>query len=191
MILPLRVFRKVTIGFRRLFYKILSDAKVKGSPICNSPVLATGKGKVELDTQVNIGLLNDTDFWTSYVFFNPRTKSSLIRIGKNSWVGNHFSAISEGPGIEIGEGVLIGTRVEIYDSDFHAVSPMHRMKSTPKTGKVLIGDDVWIGNNVTILKGTEIGSHSVVAAGAVVSGKFPSNVILGGVPAKIIRNIGD
>ena len=42
---------------------------------------------------------------------------------------------------------------------------------------------------MTILKGSEIGTHSVVAAGAVVSGKFPPSVIIGGVPAKIIRKI--
>ena len=64
-----------------------------------------------------------------------------------------------------------------------------RLSATPKRAAVKIADDVWIGNNVTILKGTEIGEHSVVAAGAVVSGKFPSNVVLGGVPAKVIRKI--
>nr|WP_288788550.1 DapH/DapD/GlmU-related protein [uncultured Fibrobacter sp.] len=64
-----------------------------------------------------------------------------------------------------------------------------RLVSKPKKVAVKIGNRVWIGNNATILKGTEIGENSVVAAGAVVSGKFPANVILGGVPAKIIGEV--
>jgi maltose O-acetyltransferase len=48
---------------------------------------------------------------------------------------------------------------------------------------------VWIGDRVLILKGSEIGEGCVVAAGAVVSGKFPPDVLIGGVPAKIIRTL--
>lgn len=56
-------------------------------------------------------------------------------------------------------------------------------------GKVTLADNVWIGDRVTILKGTSIGENSVVAAGAVVSGEFPANVVIGGVPARVIREI--
>ena len=52
-----------------------------------------------------------------------------------------------------------------------------------------IQDNVWIGNDVTILKNTKIGSNSIVATGAVVAGVFPKNVIIGGIPAKIIRTL--
>ena len=55
--------------------------------------------------------------------------------------------------------------------------------------KVVIDENVWIGNNVMILKNSEIGKNSIVAAGAVVSGVFPPNVIIGGVPAKVIKEI--
>jgi len=78
----------------------------------------------------------------------------------------------------------------VMDSDFHDISPEKRIGGTPKTGKVVIADNVWIGDRVTILKGSTIGRNSVVAAGAVVSGEFPANVVIGGVPAKVIREIG-
>ncbi len=184
-----KVLRKVFAAFRRLPYRLVSDAKVLGRPLCASPILSQGMGTVSFGKNVHVGLDYDTDFWTSYVFLNPRTPESKIEIGENSWVGNHFVAISEGPGILIGKNVLVGTRVEVYDSDFHAVNVRDRLKSDSKRAPVKIGNGVWIGNNVTILKGTEIGEHSVVAAGAVVSGKFPPNVVLGGVPAKVIRQI--
>ena len=53
--------------------------------------------------------------------------------------------------------------------------------------RIKIGNDCWIGAKVTILDGTVIGDHSIVAAGAVVTGKFPPYSIMGGVPAKIIK----
>ena len=77
----------------------------------------------------------------------------------------------------------------VLDSDFHEIDPSRRIDGNPKTGKVVIGDNVWIGDRVMILKGSTIGKNSVVAAGAVVSGEFPANVLIGGVPAQVIREI--
>ena len=107
----------------------------------------------------------------------------------SSQICNHFTVVVEGPGVEIGSDVLIGSHVSIYDSDFHEIAPDKRVGGTPKMGKVTIGDNVWIGDRVMILKGSSIGENSVVAAGAVVSGEFPANVVIGGVPAKVIREI--
>ncbi|UBB91028.1 hypothetical protein J4771_06535 [Candidatus Kaistella beijingensis] len=74
------------------------------------------------------------------------------------------------------------------DFEAHGIAP-DRRNQIGDIGKVIIGENVWIGNNVTILKNTEIGNNSIVAAGAVVGGVFPENVIIGGVPAKIIKNL--
>jgi acetyltransferase-like isoleucine patch superfamily enzyme len=54
---------------------------------------------------------------------------------------------------------------------------------------IVIGNNVWIGAKVTFLDGCKIGNNSVVAAGAVVSGVFPDNVVIGGVPAKILKEL--
>ena len=56
---------------------------------------------------------------------------------------------------------------------------------------VTIGNDVWIGGDVTILPGVTIGNNVVVAAGAVVTKDVPDNCVVGGVPAKIIKKIDD
>ena len=56
---------------------------------------------------------------------------------------------------------------------------------------IKIGDNVWIGANVTILKGISIGNGSIIAAGAVVNTNIPSCEIWGGVPARKIKNIGE
>ncbi len=189
MRIPARIFWKFWAAYRRLFYRFLSNAKMEGKPLCDAPILAQGAGKIVFGENAHVGLDYDAEFWSSYVFLNPRGETSRIEIGKDSWLGNRFSAISEGPGIFIGEGVLIGTRVEILDSDFHAVNARERLRSDAKRAPVKIGNHVWIGNGVTILKGTELGDYSVVAAGAVVSGKFPPKSVIGGVPAKIIQTV--
>lgn len=58
-----------------------------------------------------------------------------------------------------------------------------------KKNKLIIGENVWIGLNAIILKNTNIGDNSIVAAGSVVKGKFPSNVLIQGNPAKIVRTL--
>ena len=190
MSLYARILRKIVRTSRVRFYKCISTSKAKGKFRSIAPVLCEGKGSITVGDGTIFGYVEDADFWTSYVFLNPRNADSKISIGKECQICNRFTAISEGEGIEIGDNVLVGTAVTVMDSDFHDIEPSHRLTGTPKTGKVVIADNVWIGDRVTILKGTTIGKNSVVAAGAVVSGAFPENVVIGGVPAKVIREIG-
>lgn len=84
--------------------------------------------------------------------------------------------------ITIGEGVAISSGVTLRDSDNHAVNG-NPVISAP----IVIEDHVWIGLNVTILKGVRIGRGAVIAAGAVVTRDVPANTLVGGVPAKVIK----
>ena len=185
-----RIIRKLVRTSRVSFYKCISTAKPEGKFRSVAPVLCEGKGRVSVGEGTVFGFMEDADFWTTYEFLNPRNAGSKISIGKNCQICNRFTAISEGEGIEIGDNVLVGSSVTVLDSDFHEIDPEKRVDGNPKTGKVVIGDNAWIGDRVMILKGTAIGKNSVVAAGAVVSGEFPANVVIGGVPARVIREIG-
>jgi acetyltransferase-like isoleucine patch superfamily enzyme len=104
--------------------------------------------------------------------------------------------------IEIGSHCLISWNVGLADSDFHPLAPAQRLidaqalapffKNRPprpklRTAPVIISDNVWIGMNATILKGVTIGENSVVAAGAVVTKSVPSNVVVAGNPAVVIK----
>jgi acetyltransferase-like isoleucine patch superfamily enzyme len=84
--------------------------------------------------------------------------------------------------ITIGNGAAISKGVTIRDSNNHSIDGNNTI-SAP----IIIGDHVWIGLNATILKGVHIGSGAVVAAGAVVTRDVPENTLVGGVPARIIR----
>jgi len=116
-----------------------------------------------------------------------RYKNSKIKIGNNIATNNNIM-ICAANYIEIGDNTLIGQYVTIMDHEAHGIAPDKR-RQLGEIGKVIIGKNVWLGNNVTMLKNSEIGDNTIVAAGAVVSGKFPANVIIGGVPAKIIKTL--
>ena len=116
-----------------------------------------------------------------------RDKDALVSIGNNTAINNNFYAAARRK-IVIGEYCRIGANCQIMDSEAHSIDPQKR--SIPgEVGEVHIGDNVWIGNNVIILKNSKIGQNSIIAAGAVVCGTIPDNVVAGGVPAKIIKYI--
>ncbi|WP_370978235.1 DapH/DapD/GlmU-related protein [Agaribacterium sp. ZY112] len=84
--------------------------------------------------------------------------------------------------IHIGHGVAIGEHVCIRDSDDHDIG-----SGKSKAAAITIGDHVWIGMNATILKGVTIGKGAVIAAGAVVTRDVAERTLVGGVPAKLIK----
>lgn len=86
--------------------------------------------------------------------------------------------------IEIGEGVILGRNVTIRDTNGnHYINSANYRNTAP----VKIGDHVWLCENSNIMPGVEIGSGSIVAAGAVVTKSVPANTLVAGIPAKIIR----
>jgi acetyltransferase-like isoleucine patch superfamily enzyme len=92
--------------------------------------------------------------------------------------------------IKIGKNTDIGSGSKIIDNDFHPLPYSERVPEQLEKVKkcpIVIGEGCFIGANSIILKGTTIGKNVVVGAGSVVCGSFPDNVIIGGNPARIIR----
>lgn len=110
-------------------------------------------------------------------------------IGKNVGLGSHGHYGSGKGFVEIGDNTIFGNYVSIHpeNHNYSDLSKPIREQGVNSKGGVKIGKNCWIGAKVTILDGTEIGDNCIVAAGAVVTGKFPNNAIIGGVPAKIIN----
>jgi len=94
---------------------------------------------------------------------------------------NHDAKISCYHRLVIGRGTIVGEDVCIMDSDSHL------LVGSARPTEILIGSHVWIGARVTILKNSILHDGVVVAAGSVVSGEFPCNSLIAGVPAKVIR----
>ncbi|MEG6521929.1 sugar O-acetyltransferase [Desulfotomaculum sp. 1211_IL3151] len=108
-----------------------------------------------------------------------------IHVGRNVFINSGCRFQDQG-GITIGEGVLIGHNVVLATLN-HDIDP--RKRSTMHPAPIVIGNHVWIGANATVVPGVTIGDGAIVAAGAVVTKDVPPNVIVGGVPAKIIKKI--
>ena len=113
--------------------------------------------------------------------------------GKNIHVGDEFLAnynvtILDIAPVYIGDHVMIGPGTLITTVN-HPLSPAKRRRHIGQAKPVKIGNDVWIGGNCTILPGVTIGNNVVVAAGAVVTKDVPDNRVVGGVPAKVIKEI--
>lgn len=130
--------------------------------------------------------------------FRSSATSNLIGINRPCIVSVHDGArLQIGPGcgfsgtvigafesIIIGRNVRCGANTLITDGDWHRADP----RSGPPE-PIDIGDDVWLGVNVTVLKGVRIGRGSVIGAGSVVTSDIPANVVAAGVPCKVIRSL--
>lgn len=111
-----------------------------------------------------------------------------IDIGSHSSIGSNSRIFaSKDGGVEIGEYVNCASHLYIMDADHGIESnmPLHGQKMVQK--KVTIGNDIWIAYNVTILKGISIGDGAVCGACCLVTKDVPSNAVVGGVPAKVIK----
>ncbi|MCA6421280.1 MAG: acyltransferase [Flavobacterium sp.] len=110
-------------------------------------------------------------------------------MGNNSAIGDftHFGAPG---GIEIGNDVIMGSYISFHSENhnFNDTSKLIREQGVISKG-IKLGNNIWVGAKVTFLDGCSVGNNSVVAAGAVVNGVYPDNVVIGGIPAKVIKTL--
>lgn len=118
---------------------------------------------------------------------------AVVSIGENVQINDyvHIAAINN---VIIGRDTLIASKVFISDHNhgifLNPISIVHQLlflRLGPLNLPVYIGERVWIGENVTILPGACIGNGVVIGANSVVRGEIPNNVIIAGVPAKIVK----
>jgi acetyltransferase-like isoleucine patch superfamily enzyme len=114
--------------------------------------------------------------------------SPVVTIGKKCVIGRGSHIIGHWS-IELGAEIQTGPYVYITDQNHSYEDPDVPVGwQPPSVAAVRIGSGSWLGANVVILPGTVLGRNTTVAAGAVVRGEFPDHVVLGGVPAKVLRH---
>jgi acetyltransferase-like isoleucine patch superfamily enzyme len=114
--------------------------------------------------------------------------SPVVTIGKKCVIGRGSHIIGHWS-IVLGDEIQTGPYVYITDQNHSYEDPDQPVGWQPPTvAAVRIGSGSWLGANVVILPGTVLGRNTTVAAGAVVRGEFPDHVVLGGVPAKVLRH---
>lgn len=181
--LPFKIWHKAGI-------KIRSGAEIKlgsritlGNPDKSAPIVSRlpiniyfGKNsKVTIGHSVSVG---------PGVNIIVKDKA-ILTIGNSTYFTSdmHLEVVNS---VEIGNDCAISWGVTIIDDDHHQLVSGNEKKES-NTNAVCIGNKVWVGCNVTILKNTFIGNNSVIAAGSVVKGNFPDNSLIAGNPAKIVK----
>lgn len=176
------------VRFRIWKYNLLSDCgNVVGKPKLFHPMLLKGKGKISFGNKVQVGVIASPMYYSHYAYLEARKKESVISIGNNVTLNNAFSAEAFSS-ITIKDNVLFGINCSLIDNDGHDLS-VDKRNEEPKAASILIENNVFIGDNVVILKGVTIGENSVIGNGSVVTSTIPENVIAAGNPAKVIRNL--
>jgi acetyltransferase-like isoleucine patch superfamily enzyme len=112
-----------------------------------------------------------------------------IEVGENFYANYNLTILDVGK-VTIGDNVLIAPNVSIYTAG-HPVDAKCRNSGAEYGIDISIGDNCWIGGNVVIVPGANIGNNVVIGAGSVVTKDIPDNVIAVGNPCKVLRKITD
>lgn len=175
-----RVGRELLRGRWSLWWHRLRGIRVEGGRglRLDGKLVIRGPGRVVLGDNLRIEMT--TTPWTHH-------PDAVITIGAGCFLnGTRFGC---------NERITIGARAiladaRIMDTDFHSVQAnRHEAEAPVRTRPVELEENVWVAAGVGILPGTRIGRNSVVGFGAVCSGEFPADVIIGGNPARVLRAI--
>ncbi|MBD1574745.1 sugar O-acetyltransferase [Vibrio sp. S17_S38] len=108
-----------------------------------------------------------------------------IRVG-NNFFANFGCVILDCAEVTFGDNCMLGPHVGIYTAT-HPIDPVERCSGIEFAEAVTIGNNCWIGGHAVINPGVTLGDNVVVASGSVVTKSFGSNVVIGGVPAKVLK----
>ena len=137
------------------------------------------------NTTIQIGencILDNLELWIE-------DDNGAIYIGENTTVeGGHFAA-TEGKKIIVGNDCMFSSGIQIRNGDSHAIFEIDTNDRINEANDVIIGNHVWLGANVVVLKGSEIADNCIGGTGAIMSGKYlKENAIYVGIPAKKVRD---
>lgn len=158
----------------------------------SSDITVVGASSISIGEQSSVGSQCALTVWG---INSGGNEHAALEVGRyvSIGAGAHITAANQ---IKIGDGVLLGKYVTISDNN-HGATSMSEVDTPPakrplvSKGRVLIGDNVWIGDKATILGGVTIGKSAVIAANSVVTCNIPEFCIAAGVPAKIIKTLSN
>ena len=170
-------FRIVYNSIRFIAKSITSQGRIHASfgqlVSCGASIIEEKKGMIYLQNR------NQIESGTMLHSVGGTIRLNGVYLNRNCTIVSMQS-------IEIDRGVTIGPNVCIFDHD-HNTCLNHDKGDDYLCAPIYIGENVWIGANTTILKGVSIGKNAIIAAGASVVKDVPENTIVGGVPAKVIK----
>jgi acetyltransferase-like isoleucine patch superfamily enzyme len=184
--------RYLSLPFIRLYFALHGVGWGAGWRVYGLPLIQRQRGSL---ISIGDGLQMRNWFSSNPLGVNHRSilatwsAQAEIRLGED--VNMTGTTICAQERVIIGNHIRIGANCTIVDTDFHPVEA-HARRVAPKEGQareVLIEDDVFIGTQALVLKGTHLGKGCVVGAGCVVAGVFPPGAVIAGNPARVVRNL--
>lgn len=168
-----KVFNKLKCYY---YKKILEDNCGKKLPT----VRVLGEIRIE-GCKLNVS--ENVVFWPRVTF----SGSGVVNIGKGSKIGEGCIIYSniDGGGVNIGDDTIIAAQTYIIDSNHNVAAGKKIVDQGFSVAPIMIGNDVWIGANCSIIKGAQIGSHCVIGAKSLVNSVIPEYKIAFGTPAKV------
>lgn len=188
----LGVLRRVSAKWRALRLRIIEtpqheSLEIGDDVVFNVPVRCGGSGTLRVGKGNGFGYHMAPRMGDGEILIQPRG-TAMISIGDNNQFSNNVSIIAN-ERVTIGDNCLIGDQVMITDSDFHEISPADRKLGPGAVKPVSIGNNVWLGSRVVVLKGVSIGDNTVVGAMSLVTSPLPADCVAAGVPARIIKSL--
>ncbi|MDD9148167.1 acyltransferase [Sporolactobacillus sp. CQH2019] len=199
-----RVYRKIRFKITNIDQRIIIKGK-RASYKASKSIFVSESAVICLETNLSTqesGKITIGD--KSFIRGNLEVQRAggIINVGKKCYIGDG-TRIWSAENITIGDNVLIAHNCNIFDNDTHPKDIKERRldaediiwngirRNFCSLGKkpVIIEDDVWIGANVSILKGVSIGKGSIIGTGSVVTSNIPAESIAVGNPAKVIKKI--
>lgn len=169
-------------------YVRLGSLRIRGN---NNRIVCFAKeiGKIDITIYGNNHYLEigeDVVFKKGSIWFEDQ--SNVIRIGSKTTIEEaHLSVAESSTAITIGKDCMLSSGIYISTTDSHSVISLENKERTNKAANVIVEDHVWIGMNVTINKGSTFGHDTIVGGHSICNKKYPSNSIVAGVPAKVVR----
>lgn len=147
-------------------------------------VSALGKSGISFGNGVGIGAFSRIVLSTSL-----NQLGEYIKIGNNVGIGE-YAYLGGAGGLEIGNDCIVGQYFSCHpeNHNYHDANVPYRFQGVLRKG-IKIGNNCWIGSKVTILDGVTLGDNCVIAAGSVVTKSMPANSVIGGIPAKVLKDI--
>jgi acetyltransferase-like isoleucine patch superfamily enzyme len=125
--------------------------------------------------------INNSEFWFE-------DENCAISIGSHTRInGAHIAITEPDSSITIGNDCLFSKDIDVRNGDSHSIIDLSNLKRINYAKDISIGNHVWLGKYVKILKGSHIGDNSVIGINSLVLGNIKNNSLAGGVPAKIVK----
>ncbi|MBU3188447.1 acetyltransferase [Clostridium bowmanii] len=171
----------ISLVYTKIFYK--------GARLIRTPIFIRGKKLLQYGEGFTTGYSCRLE-----MFDTGKGGAKKLIIGKNCKIGDNVH-ISAGESVTIGDNCLMASKIFISDSNHgdysgnvqHSSPDIEPDKRPLNTKSVSIGNNVWIGENVCILLGVNIGDGCIIGANSVVNKDIPSNCIAVGMPARVIK----